>query len=164
MTFFDFFKLIGDLFDFLDFFKASLTTAPREKDTLSYYMNDLDLEAILGHLGAILGLSWPCWGHPDPSWSHLGTSSGHLRLSWGHLGPSWGHLEAILGRLEANLGPFWAILGPSWGYLRRSYDRKCDILKNVATPTRNAHFAGQDGAKKAPRGHLDGLKPTSEAS
>ena len=87
----------------------------------------------------------------------LGPSRGRLcaifKPFWGHdgamLGPSWGHL-----------GPSWAILGD----LRRSYDRKGDMLKNAATPTRNAHFAGQDGAKKAPRGHLDGLKPTSEAS
>ena len=101
------------------------------------------LGAILGHVGAILG--------------HLGAILGP---SWANLGPSWGQLGAILGPAWGYLGPSWAILGD----LGRSYDRKGDMLKNAATPTRNAHFAGQDGAKKAPRGHLDGLKPTSEAS
>ena len=35
----------------------------------------------LGHLRAILGLSWAILG---PSWSHAGLSCGRLEPSWGH--------------------------------------------------------------------------------
>ena len=114
------------------------------------------LGAFLVHLGAILGYLGPSgaiWGQLGAIWTHLGPSGTHLGSSWGHLGailgPSWGHL-----------GPSWAILSD----LTQDYDRKGDMLKNAASPTRNANFAGQDGAKMAPRWHLDGLKPASEAS
>ena len=63
----------------------------------------------MGHLGAVLGLSWatvgPTWGYPGVSWAILGPS-------WGHLGRSWAHLRPISGLAGASLAPSWPVLGP----------------------------------------------------
>ena len=90
---------------------------------------------ILGHLGAILrrswvdlgailGPSWPTWGHLGRSWGHLGRSWGNLGQSWGDLGAAlgafwltWGHLGPILRLSWPFLGQYWAVLVRSWGHL-----------------------------------------------
>ena len=85
------------------------------------------LGAVLRHLGAVLGLSWP---HLRPFWGRLGDISPFPRAVWGHLGvvlapssamhllgtilgpssgrfgTSWSRLGGILGHLGAVLGPF----------------------------------------------------------
>ena len=59
-------------------------------------------EAILGYVGANLGLSWATCDHLEDVLGDPGAI----------LGPSWGHLGAILGhygpKREPNLVPFWA--------------------------------------------------------
>ena len=93
----------------------------------------------------------------EPSWDLLGPS-------WAALGPPWAFLGALMEPLGAILGHLGTICGPSRGHLGHLKTQIVEKLKNATPPTRNARFAGQDGAKMAPRGHLDGLKPTSEAS
>ena len=77
--------------------------------------------AVLGHLGAILGLLG------GPPWGYLGTSSGlswgvlgavlACQLSWGVLGLSWRYPGAVLGHLGPVLGSLGVLLGLSWGCL-----------------------------------------------
>jgi hypothetical protein len=76
-----------------------------------------------GHLGVILGSSWPPWAIFGSSWAILEPyrgGLGHLRPSQVHLGdleaPSWAILEpcldhfgAILGRVGAKLRRAWVV-------------------------------------------------------
>ena len=108
---------------------------PKENTHFLHPSSDY-LGAMLGRLGAILGLSWTMLGILGPSWP----SWGHLGAILGHLGPSWRHLGAILGHLGAILAPSWAILGhlgsilgPSWvqGALQQE---KCEFPRCSIIP------------------------------
>ena len=95
----------------------------------------------MGHLGDILGPSWPffwpSWGHLEglrvfengdfarevlkkwllpSSWGELG----HFRASSAIRGSSWAILGGILGHVGVHLGRSWGALGPSlvilWPY------------------------------------------------
>ena len=90
--------------------------------------------AILGHLGAVLGLSW----------GHLGLLWGP---SWGKLGTSWGYLGAILGLFGGNRGPSWGRLGPScgqfgpfWAILAKLKAKSSKSPQKYKTLTENACF------------------------
>ena len=65
------------------------------------------LGGLLGHLGVILGPSWPSW---RASWAVLEASWSHLTRLGGHLGRLGGILEVILGPP----GPLGGHLEPSW--------------------------------------------------
>ena len=88
------------------------------------------LDALLDHLGTILGPSWvnleSSWAHFGSSWSHLGAPYGStkdgnhdshlldallviLEPSWDHLGSSWSHPGPILEHPEAVWAP---VMGP----------------------------------------------------
>ena len=61
----------------------------------------LDLESLLGRLGAVFGQSWAVLSR---SWAVLSRSWAVLGRSWAVLGRSWSGLGAILGPSRSPLG------------------------------------------------------------
>jgi len=89
------------------------------------------VDAVVGHLGAILGQSCallgPSWGPLgailEPSWVTLGPS-------WGHLGPFRSHFGAIFGLGMATVGAHLCHLGAFGNHPGKNWLRALTSHKN----------------------------------